>query len=178
VEPGADFEVVIQVYNPDYSPASGMAGFWQVQASQNEGEFPMEMYVALTSGEFVTDERGRATVILNVERPGQFQVEAGVVLPGMGELTDSVIFLSEIDSFELASPSPRQDLLASISEISGGRSLWLDDADLAGFDFLPAQTVQVDSRRIVELWHSLPLLLLITFLLLAEWVLRRSVGRI
>jgi len=178
VMPGQPFNVTIRVFNPDYSPAVGVTGSWTLQERPLDSLDTPETYNSIRSEAFTTDERGRADLELTVETAAAYSIAASAELEGTGPVTDEDIFLSLMESRELRDILPRPDLLEALSGASTEVAEFGDDLVLEDLEFAPAETVQVNRRRIVDMWNTPYTLGFIAFFLGLEWTLRRRWGRL
>jgi len=178
VPPGGSAHVKVRVVRSDYGPAEGVEGKLEVlfqSLAVLDGSDPNRAAQSVRTIPFTTDGRGAAEFELPVEEPGAYTVQATATTES-GKLEDEDIFLATLDSQELRSIQPRQDLLGQLAEVSGGTFETLPDD--TGMRFKEARVVQVNQRKVIEVWDSLWVLLVIAGLLAAEWMLRRRWGRL
>lgn len=176
VAPGEPFEVVVQVLLPDYSPAVGLEGSWDLRRTPLDRLGERDAEEVIREERFTTDERGRLRLDLQVDEPAAYSLTARADIPGAGVVTDSDLFLALRETRELRDILPRPELLAALSAASeGGRHG--DDLDPDSLSFAPARTVQVDRRNIVHVWNTPWLLGVLALMLAVEWSMRRRWGR-
>lgn len=179
VRPGQDVAVQISVARPDYTPAANVSGTMEIlhrPLSALDGTSP-ELGAKLTKTEvFKTDDRGRAEVIIPAAEPGAWTVRARAKTEA-GDLSDEDLFLVHLDSQELRSIEPRNDVLEAIAKKTGGSYNLLPDFD-TDMVFKEPRVVQVNRRRVIDLWDTLWVLIIICGLLGTEWTLRRRWGRL
>ncbi len=177
--PGQDVPIQVRLVKPDYTPAPGVEGSLEVlyrpleALSGDEAEGDPR---ALEAVKFVTDERGRAEVVLPATETGAYEVIAKARTEG-GELVDRDIFLVSLDSQELRAIEPREELLKAVAEAGQGTFQLLPDFD-PDLTFKEPRVVQVNSRKLIDLWDTLYVLAIICGLLGTEWTLRRRWGRL
>ena len=176
VAPGDPFPVTIRVFQPDYSPAAGVNGQWELQWRPLYHLSDPGAVTVIDSSAFTTDERGRVDLELTVEEPGAYTVRASATLESTGEIADEDLFLALVESRELRDILPRPDLLEALAEASGGEVA--DDLEASDLEFAEAQTVQVNRRRIIGVWNTPYTLGFLALLLGLEWALRRRWGRL
>ncbi len=178
VPPGGDAHVNVRLVRSDYAPAAGVTGqldlLFRPLAALDGQE--AEATTALQRP-FTTDDRGLVELTLPVDQPGAWTVRAAATTEA-GKLTDEDIFLVTLDTQELRSIQPREDLLQQLAQASGGSYAALPDDDADDLTFKPARVTQVNRRRVIEVWDSLAVFALICALLAAEWMLRRRWGRL
>lgn len=179
VPPGSKVPIQIRLVKPDYTPAPNVTG--QVELlykplTMLNGEVAAAPPSLLTTLPFTTDDRGRAELTLPTSEAGAYTVRATAPTEG-GQLTDEDIFLVTLDSQELRSIEPREALLRKVSQTGGGTHQLLPDLDL-DLTYREPRVVKVNNRRLIDLWDTLYVLIIICGLLGAEWTLRRRWGRL
>ena len=178
ISPGTPFTVTIRVFRADYNPASDVTGAWELRFQPLDRLAEPDAEVVVEAAEFTTDERGRVDLELTVEQPGAYTVWAEAELEATGTVSDEDVFLSLHESRELRDILPRPDLLRALSEAAADGSEHGTDLDFGDLAFVDAQTVQVNRRRIIDMWNTPYSLGAIALLLGLEWVLRRRWGRL
>lgn len=180
--PGEGVPVTVRVAQPDYTPAPNVEGQVEVLrkplellSGESRGEQAQEE-VMLTQP-FTTDDRGRFTLELPQVKSGAWTVRAKARTEA-GELQDEDLFLVTLDSQELRTIEPRPRLLEALAEASGGSHHLLPDLDVGDMAFKEPRVVQVNRRKVIDLWDSLYVFVLICALLATEWTLRRRWGRL
>ncbi len=179
VRPGQDVAVQISVSRPDYTPAVGVEGAMEIlhrPLSALDGSNPDLTAKLMRTEVFKTDDRGRAEVVIPAAEPGAWTVRARASTEA-GDLSDEDLFLVHLDSQELRSIEPRADVLQAIAEKTGGSFHLLPDFD-SDMVFKEPRVVQVNRRRVIDLWDTLWVLVIICGLLGTEWTLRRRWGRL
>ena len=179
VAPNTDVPVQLRVSKPDYTPDPGVEGVVEVLFRPLEalsGETDTLKPQVLSNQAFTTDDRGRAEVTLQTPKPGAYTVRASAKTEA-GQLIDEEIFLVTLDSQELRSIEPRQDLLEQLAAAGNGKHMLLPDFTL-DLDYREPRVVQVNRRKLIDLWDTLYVLIIICGLLGAEWTLRRRWGRL
>ncbi len=179
VTPGKDVTVNIRVAKPDYTPAPGVKGSIEIlhrPLKALDGSQPDVKPVALDVQAFTTDSQGRTEVKLPAVMPGAYTVRATATTKG-GTLKDEDIFLVTLDSQELRTIEPRPRLLDQLSSSAAGDFVLLPETN-ADFTFKEPRVVQVNRRKVIDLWDTLWLLIIICGLLGTEWTLRRRWGRL
>jgi len=115
---------------------------------------------------------------LTVEEAAAYRLRAMADLPATGEVSDQDLFLALRASRELRDIQPRPDLLAAISAAALDGSEHGDELDPSGLAFNEARTVQVNRRKIMDVWNAPWVLGLFALFLGTEWSLRRRWGRL
>ncbi len=167
----------VRVYRPDYSAASFAEGTIQVVRHDLE-ELGSGEDVVVLEAPFEADEQGRFTAEIPLETTGAYTVTARAEVEEGNTAEDAEIFLVNRQRPELADISPRPELLEMLSEATGGRHEVLPVRRVRSLDFAPARVVQVNRRRVIDLWSSPWVLLLFVLLLGSDWTLRRRWGRL
>ncbi|MBH25012.1 MAG: hypothetical protein CMH57_11260 [Myxococcales bacterium] len=178
--PGGKVGVSARVVRADYAPAEGVKGTLEVlyrplSALDGPAGVATEPKV-LQALEFTTDAQGRADVTLPADEPGAYTVRASARTES-GNLVDEDIFLVTLDSQELRSIEPREPLLKQLAEVTQGTYERVEDAD-DGFQFKEPRVVRINRRKVIDVWDTLYVLLIICSLLGSEWMLRRRWGRL
>jgi uncharacterized membrane protein len=122
-----------------------------------------------------TDDGGVLLVEAAELPPGSYRVVARAKL-GDRMVTADDVFVVNPEREELEHPAAREDVLAGLARLTGGRYLGAVaelDADLP---FAPPRVVRVDRRSDIEIWSRPHLLILALAFLGAEWALRRRRG--
>jgi uncharacterized membrane protein len=178
VVPGDSFDVAIRVLRPDYQPAAGASGTWELyhRPLDRLGEVAAEERVA--GDVFTTDDRGRVVLSLVVDREGAYELRASADLEDTGRISDEDIFLGLEDTRELRDIVPRPDLLEQLSEASAGGRAFDEAPELDDLPFRAARTVQVNRRKLLDVWSTPWALGFFALVLGLEWTLRRRWGRL
>ncbi|QDG49721.1 hypothetical protein FIV42_02885 [Persicimonas caeni] len=176
--PGEPLDVTVRISNPDYTPAKNTKGVLKVLrrplSEPRAEELPAQELVETI--EFHTDHSGEAAVSVPVSQTGVYELVAQASTKA-GELNDRDIFLSVPDVNEFRQIIPRDKLLASLAEASGGHHAVLPDFEASSLRFEPPSYVKVNRRKVIQLWDSFVLFFVILGLLGTEWTLRRHWGR-
>ena len=176
VQPGDDVDVQIRVFLPDYSPAAALSGTLRVEHRELEELAPNSPGTLIEERAFTTDARGRARVTLPAVRHGAWRAIASVEVEPGSVLDDDEIFLAIDRSPELRDLQPRPDLLEAIAAETGG-SYQTTAPAAARLRFAPPRLARVNDRRVIALWTTPWVLLVLIALLGSEWHLRRRWGR-
>ena len=127
--------------------------------------------------EFETNSAGVASVEFDAKRAGVYNVVARVERED-GELADETTVLVAPDVAEYRDIIPRDDLLEKIAAASGANFVALPGVSGRDLKLERSRAVKVNRRKVVQLWDTAWLFLLILVLLGAEWSLRRRWGRL
>ncbi|MFB6350176.1 MAG: glutamine amidotransferase, partial [Bradymonadaceae bacterium] len=180
VPPGESIRTNIQVSKPDYTPAKDIQGTVKLRhqsfESLRDGHSKGDGEVTL-SRDFNTDHSGQSTSKLPAKKPGIYTVEAKASTDA-GDLSDREVVLSVPDVREFRHIVPRDDLMASIADHTGGHSTVLPSFDPDDLKFDQSSRVRINRRKVIHLWDSLVVFVLIVSLLGTEWTLRRRWGRL
>lgn len=178
--PGQVARVNVRVAKPDYTPAADAEGILSIawrpltDLTRNGGAASAPTIKTQT---FRTNATGLATIELPVEQAGVWELEAQV-LTEAGQFKDNDTLLVTPDVMEWRDILPRDELLEAIAQATSGTAQLLPGASVSSLRFEPPRTVQINRRRVIQLWDSAPLFLLILALLGVEWSLRRRWGRL
>ena len=178
VLPNEPFTVTVRVFQADYNPATDVTGTWELRYQPLDGLAEPESRIVIDTAAFTTDERGRVDLELSVAEPGAYTLWAEAELDATGSVSDEDIFLSLNESRELRDILPRPELLQALTDAATADSEHGTDLDADELAFADAQTVQVNRRRIIDMWNTPYSLGAIALLLAFEWVLRRRWGRL
>ncbi len=176
--PGSHMRANIRIFAPDYSPLANAKGtahiYFRPLDHQKPG--PAERTLVETL-EFETDHNGQYQLTYPVENTGiyEIQIEARTA---SGLLTDEDLFLAVPDVEQFRDIIPRNDLLAAISEATGGYHTVLPGVSNASLQYHPPRYVQINHRKVIQLWDSFVLFGILVGLLATEWSLRRRWGRL
>lgn len=180
VPPGESIRANIQVSKPDYTPAKEIEGTVRLHRKSFEelrkGRHKGDGEVTLTR-EFTTDHSGQHAADLPAKKPGVYTVE-GTASTDAGELRDRDLILSVPDVREFRHIVPRDDLMTSIADDTGGYHTTLPTFDPDDLKFDQSSRVKINRRKVIHLWDSLVVFVLIVGLLGTEWTLRRRWGRL
>jgi uncharacterized membrane protein len=176
--PGEEVPVVVRVSRPDYAPAVGKKGTLvvtyrgldQLVGGEGSRERVLEQ-------EFETGETGQASVTLKVDRPGVYEVDARVEGEA-GELRDQDTILVVEDVEEWRDIIPREELLASMARASGGAHQVAERFSAGALELDEPRAVKINRRKVIQLWDSFVVFVVLLALLGTEWTLRRRWGRL
>lgn len=176
--PGEEVPVVVRVSRPDYAPAVGKKGTLvvtyrgldQLVGGEGSRERVLEQ-------EFETGETGQASVTLKVDRPGVYEVDARVEGEA-GELRDQDTILVVEDVEEWRDIIPREELLASMARASGGAHQVAERFSAGALELEEPRAVKINRRKVIQLWDSFAVFVVLLALLGTEWTLRRRWGRL
>jgi hypothetical protein len=112
-----------------------------------------------------------------IEEEGIYRISAAATTEA-GELTDEDLFLVVSSKTEFRDVVPRPDLLEAIAAHTEGVALKNSTSSVTPLNFQKSTSVQINRRKVVSVWDSFPLFLLILGLLAAEWTFRRRWGRL
>jgi uncharacterized membrane protein len=172
--PGSQPNIVIRLQNPDYTPAQQQSGTLTIdvrnlRSKEVEGEPKIV--------NFQTDDRGIATIVVDADREGIWNLKAEAN-SSAGQLVDEDLFLVVASQDEFRDILPRPELLDSIAKLTDGHHTQLPSFNPTSLRLKEPTAIQVNRRRVVNLWDSSILFLIILGLLGAEWTLRRRWGRL
>ena len=178
--PGETLTSNIRITKPDYTPAKNLDGrvslmhrsFEEIRESREKagGE-------VVESSDFKTDAQGQYEAEFPVDEPGVYTVAASSETSA-GTLEDREIVLSIPDVEEFRHIVPRDDLMEQFASATGGHAATLPDFDPGDLVFDESSRVEIDRRKVIHLWNSVVVFVLIIGLLTAEWTLRRRWGRL
>ena len=176
-EPSETALAQIRVFRPDYSPASNAEGIVRV-VQQTLDELGSGEEIVVLDETFQADEQGRVTIEIPLENVGAYTVTAQAEVEENTLAEDAEIFLALEQQPELSDIAPRPSLLEMISESTGGTHQVLPVRRINDLDFAPARTVQVNRRKVIDLWNTPWILLVFALFLGIDWTLRRRWGRL
>ncbi|RAL23734.1 hypothetical protein DL240_06145 [Lujinxingia litoralis] len=177
--PGQPVDASIRVFKPDYSPAANATGrvdVFAAPAGQPASDTPPTRQ-ALLSVDFQTDASGEHQLDLSLKEPGVYHLRAEVETSS-GTLSDENLVLVVPDVEQLRDIVPRNKLLAQIAKHTRAYHTLLPELDPGALSFNAPRFVEIHQRRVVQLWDSALLFLVILGLLGTEWSLRRRWGRL
>lgn len=173
--PGERPKIGVRIQNPDYTPAQAKEGSLQIQRHDLRTSEAIDAPVEIP---FVSDARGYASVSAPViEEEGIYRIRAAATTEA-GELTDEDLFLVVSSKAEFRDVVPRPDLLEAIALHTEGVALANSTSSVTPLHFQKSTSVQINRRKVVSVWDSIPLFLLILALLATEWTFRRRWGRL
>ena len=177
--PGERVVMNVRVSNPDYTPAAGARGqlFLVRRSLESMSDASLVEREELAPIEFETNSAGVASVEFDAKRAGVYNVVARVERED-GELADETTVLVAPDVAEYRDIIPRDDLLEKIAAASGANFVALPGVSGRDLKLERSRAVKVNRRKVVQLWDTAWLFLLILVLLGAEWSLRRRWGRL
>ncbi|MBU6159525.1 MAG: VWA domain-containing protein [Myxococcales bacterium] len=177
VAPGSELQGQVRMFGVDYRPAAQTAGTLTIRRRDLE-QLGTDAGTVVHTQPFVTDDRGRFDIRWPVVEAGAYVVEATAEIEEGTPLSDTEVFLAIAESMELREIEPRNDLLRALSEATGGRHLQLPDDTVSRLPLQEARIEQVNRRRVVQVWSSPLVLVVLAALLALEWSLRRRWGRL
>jgi uncharacterized membrane protein len=173
--PGDTANVRVRISEPDYTPAKNRTGTMQVvyRPLQAQAGDDMPTSETVTEVEFQTDHNGEAQVEVPIAEKGVYRLQAT-----SENLTDEDILLAVPDVNEFREIIPRVDLMDSIASATDAHHEVLPGLSGSALEFEPPRYVQINRRKVIQLWDTFVVFGLIILLLGAEWTLRRSWGRL
>ncbi len=179
IPPDSPLDATVRVYEPDYSPATDAEGTLTIDKSplHDIGDGTDEAAGHYETTSFSTDHNGEWEYDGRFTEPGIYQLHVEVPSDA-GTLTDENLVLVAPDVSQYRDIEPRNELLAQISEVTGGYHTVLPEFSPGQLHFNEPRHVEVHRRDVVQLWDSLVLFVLILALLGVEWTLRRRWGRL
>jgi uncharacterized membrane protein len=175
--PGMTMEGAVRVFAPDYSPAANVSGTLRIYR-RDLGSAPQAGNRELVETRpFETDAAGQYVIEYGVDREGVYELEVDARTQS-GDITEADLFLAVPRTDQYRDIIPRNELLAAIASETGGYHALLPELRPSSLVFQPPRFVEVNHRRVIQLWDSVMLFLLIVGLLGIEWSLRRRWGRL
>ncbi|MCZ7648348.1 MAG: hypothetical protein M5U26_24330 [Planctomycetota bacterium] len=167
VQPGEDVEILARPRDAD----GKLAGRVPVVA-----EFVHAGHAQKVPLQEVQDGSGLYRGMLRNLPPGVHTIKLSVGAPGFGDVTHELKVVAREttgqEGVELARDSAR---LATMAKVGGGQARDLLEAE-ALFSQLAGQGKETTVEDSYELWCSYPVILLLTALLVAEWLYRKRLG--
>jgi uncharacterized membrane protein len=164
VEPGAPVGVSMSARAPDWSPAAGR---------RLTAELVSEDGRAVARAEAVADEDGTARVELQPPGPGAYKI----VARGEGDPSTATAAVAVRGAGpEDADVAPRPELLAAVTEATGGRFSALPGGGVPDLRLADPEVVEIGRRKAVPFWDRWWFLGALAAALAAEWILRRRWG--
>ena len=170
---GEAVDLEIRVFEPDYRPAVEKRVQLKVTRRPTVGEQGSGQLVH-EALDIKTGDHGRHTETVKPERPGIYDVEAMATIGGR-QLSGKTVFVVSDERPEMKEVVSQGQLLAAISEATGGLALSLDARNVA-LRFNPPRVSDVTSRTYHERWNVPAVFLLAVLLFTIEWWVRRKVG--
>lgn len=176
--PGTKMRANIRIFAPDYSPLADAPGTARIyfRSLDNQKTGPTERKLVDTI-EFQTDHNGQHLLEYPVQQTGVYEIHVEAKSTS-GTLTDEDLFLAVPSVDQFRDIIPRNDLLAEISAATGGYHAVLPAFSNAALKYQPPRYVQINERRVIQLWDSFLLFAVLVALLATEWSLRRRWGRL
>ncbi len=177
VNTGSNATGSVKVSNPDYTPAPGARGevvvAWRAFEDLGKTDVVPEVIQRIP---LETDTSGLFRLDLKTPKTGLYTVTAQVETPN-GTLTDAELFIATDHAQEFRNIIPREDLMKSLATASDGAHHELPAA-IGSLNFKSPTEVKINRRRVIQIWDSPPLFILVLLLLGVEWTLRRRWGRL
>ncbi len=178
--PGDDLEANISISKPDYTPAKNLDGTVDLmhrsfETIREQGASSSPDVIA--SKDFKTNAQGQYQAEFPVDDPGVYTVAAQSDTSA-GTLEDREIVLSIPDVEEFRNIVPRNEMMSQFASATGGHAATLPDFNPGDLEFDESSRVEINRRKVVHLWNSVVVFILILALLTAEWTLRRRWGRL
>lgn len=179
VQAGETVDIEVRAFRADYSPAADAELTLTLQTKSLDdliaGSNAEQEHDTIT---LTTDDQGLARWQVTADQEAAWRVEASMNIDENLDATADEIFLSTHQSNELRDVQPRDDLLKSIADASGGKFIRSGRSALAKLPFEAPRVNRVSKRKSVDVWSAPWILLLFVVLLAAEWHLRRRWGRL
>ncbi|MGM0555407.1 MAG: glutamine amidotransferase [Myxococcota bacterium] len=173
--PGETARARVRISKPDYTPAKNRSGqldiLFRPLQSHSEDEIPDSEKVSTV--EFQTDHNGESVIDVPLDKKGVYRIRAA-----SEDLADEDILLAVPDVNEFREIIPRVDLLDSMASATDAYHDVLPDLTASSLEFEPPRYVQINRRKVIQLWDTFIIFGLIIVLLGTEWTLRRSWGRL
>jgi len=169
---GAPARLRARLTDKDYKPAPAHDIVFEVYKAEDKRQQSKDAVFSKTAR---TDADGALLVEAAGLPPGSYRVVAKAKLGDRWISADDV-FVVNPEREELEHPEAREDVLARIAALTGGRHLGAASSLPGDLPFSPPRVVRVDRRMDVEIWSRPQLLLLALVLLGTEWALRRRRG--
>ncbi|MBA2665257.1 MAG: hypothetical protein H0U74_23415 [Bradymonadaceae bacterium] len=176
--PGTRLEATVRVFAPDYTPARDAKGTVRIlyRSLEQQGKDGGGAELVETI-EFTTDHAGHFALNYPVAKSGIYEVQVEAKTAS-GTLSDEEIFLSVPAVDQFRDIIPRNELLAAMAAATEGHHAVLPSFSNASLAFNPPRYVQVNHRRVIQLWDSFLIFAVLVGLLAVEWSLRRRWGRL
>lgn len=175
---GESTRVRVEVLAPDYSPAAGIEGHLEISRRPlaTTWEEPAEV---LAEERFVTDESGAFGMDFVSDSEGVVFLRAEVERNGELQTGEDVLLVATT-YVELKDISPRNATLRHLARASGGQyhELPVSEEALSELAVNPPKVTRIRQRKLVTVWDSAWLFLVLATLLGGEWLLRRRWGRL
>ena len=173
--PGDTARVRVRISKTDYTPARNRSGRLEImfRPLQDQSEDTLPDTTTLKTVEFQTDHNGEAVVEVPIRDKGVYQLRAS-----SDGLSDEDILLAVPDVNEFREIIPRAELLDSMASASDAYHDLLPDLSGSSFEFEPPRYVQINRRKVIQLWDTAIIFGLIIALLGLEWTFRRRWGRL
>jgi hypothetical protein len=185
-DPSEPVVLTVRAFDASYRPLAGANVTLTLERVADPGVAPPRddgnvaspggsAYQLVTRQEGVTGPDGEWT--LKVESPGPGAYRARVVAKsGNAALgSDEDAFLVRQADREIADGAPRPELMAALSDVSGGTVVTRAD-DVAGLRWKLPEGVRVHKRKTEPLWDRAWVAGVLALLWATEWVLRRRKG--
>jgi uncharacterized membrane protein len=168
LDPGAPIGLAVSLRGADYGPAPGRKV--AVELVSEDGR-------AVSRAEAVTSADGTVRVELPAAPPGAYKLVARAEpVPGGAPETATTALTVRGAGPEDADATPRPELLAALSELTGGDATTLPNGGLPRLRQLEPEVVEIGQRKELPIWNRWWFLAALATTLGAEWILRRRWG--
>ena len=179
VAPGEPLDASVRAFSSDYQPRSNAEGELQVSfIPLDEISEPSSQRQPRTEARsFQTDHDGQWELEDTFDKPGLYDLS--VEMPSRsGTLQDDnrVLVVPNVD--QLRDIVPRHHFLELVADAGGGYHAVLPDWRAQNLEFEEPRHREIHDRRVVQLWDSWLIFVLIIGLLSVEWTFRRRWGRL
>ncbi|MBI5493614.1 MAG: hypothetical protein HY904_01225 [Deltaproteobacteria bacterium] len=173
-DPGQPVELVVRAFDASYRPLPGAHAELVLEGALEGGDAAVP-YRAVAQQKGVTGPEGEWVVRVPSPGPGAYRarVTARAAAGSLG--SDEDAFLVRQSDREIAEGAPRPELMAALSEASGGTVVRSPD-DVGGLEWKIPEGVRVHRRRTEPLWDRWEAGAVFALLWALEWVLRRRAG--
>ncbi len=180
VSPGESLDASVRAYTSDYRPRDDASGTLRIEFTpldqlgepRDDADLREERTIS-----FRTDHEGLWNLEEAFDTPGLYDLRAEIPTDA-GTLSDDNRVLVTPDVDQYRNIVPRHRLLEGIADATDAYHAVLPDWQPRSLHFHEPHHRQVHDRRVVQLWDSLWVFLVIVGLLAIEWTLRRRWGRL
>ncbi|MEW5850490.1 MAG: glutamine amidotransferase [Myxococcota bacterium] len=182
-DPNEPVVLVVRAFDSGYGPLAGATvdltlegvGDNAPAAPTPDSVLPPSNARKVTSLQGETGPEGEWVVRLPSPGPGAYRARVTARAKGAALGTDEDAFLVRSADREIADGAPRPELMAALSELTGGTQIESGD-EIAGLQWKVPEGVRVHKRKSIPLWDRWQVALAFALLWGLEWALRRRQG--
>jgi len=173
-DPQEPVMLTVRAFDPGYGPLAG-ANVDLVMEGVGGVTLDAKAPTQLVTLQGVTGPEGEWTVKIPPPGPGAYRVRATARVRGAALGSDEDAFLVRSADREISEAAPRPELLAALSDVTGGQVV-ASAGEVAGLQWKLPEGVRVHKRKTLPLWDRWWVAAVFALLWGSEWFLRRRKG--